>query len=161
MFSELYTCSITVSHVGEQLTKLHRSSQSKAPRRSYHETINEFGTVLNCMDGRTQHKVADYLLPQFGVRYLDSITTAGTVRHLATDTGATPSLLANLAISVDQHGSKHIAVVAHHDCAGNPVADRQQTQEVENAVERIGGIYPDAEVVGLWIGSNWKVERVR
>ena len=133
---------------------------SKRSLGSYHETIDEFGTVLNCMDGRTQRKVADFLLPRFGVRHLDTITTAGTVRHLAIDTDTTPSLLANLAVSVDQHGSRHIAVVAHHDCAGNPVAERQQRQEVEIAVERLGGLYPDTEVIGLWIGSNWIVERV-
>ena len=137
------------------------TAAAEEPTESYDGAIEDFGTVLNCMDGRTQRKVSDFLLPRFGVRHLDTITTAGTVRHLATDTQSTESLLSNLAISIDKHGSTKVAVVAHHDCAGNPVADRQQKDEVASAVGRISSIYPHVEVIGLWVGSNWIVERLR
>jgi hypothetical protein len=58
--------------------------------------MDEFGTVLTCMDGRPQRKVADYLLTSLGVRNLDSITTAGTVGHLSETTDQTATLMANL-----------------------------------------------------------------
>ncbi len=112
------------------------------------------------MDGRPQRKVADYLTNSFGVRSLDTITTAGMVRHLADDTDQTATVLSNLAISIDTHGSRHIAVVAHHDCAGNPVSDRAQREQVAAAVTRLAGQHPDAEVVGLWLDEHWIVERV-
>jgi carbonic anhydrase len=123
--------------------------------------IEKFGTVLECMDGRPQRKVADYLSTSFGVRNLDTITTAGLVRHLAGDTEQTDTILANLGISVEKHGSHQIAVAAHHDCAGNPVSDRSQKQQVAAAMARIEDLYPDAEVVGLWLNEHWIVERIR
>ena len=124
-------------------------------------SIEKFGTVLTCMDGRPQRKVADYLTTSFGVRHLDVITTAGTVRHIAEETSETHMLLRNLALSTGKHGSKHIAVVAHHDCVGNPVADKTQKQQVRMAVAHLRALYPDADVTGLWLNEHWIVERVR
>lgn len=112
------------------------------------------------MDGRPQRKVADYLATSFGARHLDTITTAGMVRHLAADTGQTPVILANLDLSVRQHGSRHIAVVAHHDCAGNHVPDKTQKQQVNVAVARISKAHPDTEVLGLWVDEHWILSRV-
>ena len=123
--------------------------------------MEKFGTILECMDGRPQRKVADYLATSFGVRHLDTITTAGTVRHLAQETEQTATLLSNLAVSVDKHGSSQIAVVAHHDCAGNPVPDKTQKQQIVEAATRIRDLYPTADVIGLWLDENWIVERIR
>lgn len=123
--------------------------------------MKEFGAVLTCMDGRIQRKVSDYLLTVFGVRNLDTITAAGMVSHVATDTDRTPTVLGDLAVSMAQHGSRDIAVVAHHDCAGNPVPDRVQRDQVLEAMVRIRDRHPEAEVVGLWVDRNLTVERVR
>lgn len=123
--------------------------------------IDDFGTILECMDGRPQRKVGDYLTTSFGVRHLDTITTAGIVRHLAEDTPQTAMLLANLDISIAKHGSHQVAVVAHHDCAGNQVSDGTQKQQIAEAVTRIADLYPDVDVVGLWLNEHLIVERVR
>ena len=113
------------------------------------------------MDGRIQRKVADYLTASFGVRHLDTITTAGLIKHLATETDQTDTLLANLEISISAHGSSQLAVVAHHDCAGNPVPDRTQRDQVVTSVELLREGYPNSEVIGLWLDDWWIVERVR
>ena len=113
------------------------------------------------MDGRPLRKVADYLHTTFGVRQIDTITTAGTVKHLVADTDQTPTLLANLDTSVKVHGSRHIAIVAHHDCAGNPVPDKVQKQQIAEALVHMSRLHPHAEVIGLWIDRNRIVERIR
>lgn len=113
------------------------------------------------MDGRIQRKVSDYLSTALGVRHLDTITTAGLIRHVAADTAQTASLLDNVEASMKAHGSNKIAVVAHHDCAGNPVSDRVQKQEVATAMTRLAETYPAAEVIGLWLNEQWIVERIR
>ena len=123
--------------------------------------MRDFGTVLICMDGRIQRKVADYLLTVFGVRNLDTITAAGMIRHIASDTDRTPIVLGDLDVSVDKHGSKNIAVVAHHDCAGNPTSDKVQRDQIVEATSRMEERHPDAEVVGLWVDRNWTIERFR
>jgi carbonic anhydrase len=122
--------------------------------------MEKYGTVLECMDGRAQRKVADYLATSFGVRNLDTITTAGAVRHLAEETNQTGTLLDNLAISVGKHGSRQIAVVAHHDCLGNPVSDNTQKTQLGAAIARIRDLYPQADVTGLWLNPQWILERV-
>ena len=113
------------------------------------------------MDGRPQRKVADYLAVAFGARHLDNITTAGMVRHVVETTSHTPVVLSNLDVSITRHDSTKIAVVAHHDCAGNPAPDATQKHQVAAAVTRIEDLYPEAEVVGLWLGPHWIVERIR
>lgn len=123
--------------------------------------IDQFGTVITCMDGRPQRKVADYLTTSLGVRHLDTITTAGAVRHLATDTDQTRALLDNLAVSIRHHGSRNVAIVAHFDCVGNPVSEKSQKEQVREAMARVRETYPDVEVVGLWVGEQMIVERVR
>lgn len=124
--------------------------------------MRDFGTVLTCMDGRIQRKVSDYLLTIFGVRNLDTITAAGMIRHIAAkDTDRTPVVLGDLDVSVARHGSQDIAVVAHHDCAGNPTSDKVQRDQIGEAMTRLGQRHPDAEIVGLWVDRNWTVERIR
>ncbi len=122
--------------------------------------MNEFATVLTCMDGRIQRKVNDYLQTVFGARNIDTITTAGTVKHLATETDQTSTLLANLRISTEGHGSTQIAVVAHHDCAGNPVPDDVQRGQIAESVAYLSNQHPTAEVIGLFLDKNWVVEKV-
>ena len=112
------------------------------------------------MDGRPQRKVSDYLLTSFGVRYLDTVTTAGMVLHLADETEQTPAILANLDHSVRNHESRHIAVVAHYDCIGNPVPEKVQREQITAAVERVKTIYPGPEVVGLWLDGHGIISRV-
>jgi carbonic anhydrase len=113
------------------------------------------------MDGRVQRKLADYLTAAFGARHLDTITTAGLIRHLADDTDQTETLLSNLETSIRAHGSNQVAVTAHHDCAGNPVSDATQKQQVATAVARLQRDYPQLEVIGIWLNDHWIVERVR
>lgn len=113
------------------------------------------------MDGRIQRKVSDYLLTSFGVKNLDTVTAAGMVRHVAADTDRTPTIFGDLDVSLNQHGSQDIAVVAHHDCAGNPTSDKEQKDQVARAVKRLMRRHPDAGVIGIWLDRNWTVERVR
>jgi hypothetical protein len=113
------------------------------------------------MDGRVQRKLADYLTAAFGARHLDTITTAGLIRHLAEDTDQTWVLRSNLETSIRAHGSSQVAVAAHHDCAGNPLPDATQKKQVAKAVARLQRDYPQLEVIGIWLNDHWIVERVR
>jgi len=42
-----------------------------------------FVTAINCMDGRTQLPVIEFLKKKFGVNYVDMITEAGPIQYLA------------------------------------------------------------------------------
>jgi carbonic anhydrase len=87
-----------------------------------------FCTVINCMDGRVQLPVNRYLQKRFNVKYVDSITEAGPNLILSEEKSITSiqSILERLKISIENHNSAGIAIVGHHDCAGNPAPQNDQ-----------------------------------
>ncbi len=121
-----------------------------------------FGTAINCMDGRTQLPVINWMKKQYGFDYIDMITEAGPDGILATRMpGLTESIKARLQISIDKHGSDTIILVAHGGCAGNPVSKDEHLGHLRKGMETIRSWDLQADLVGLWIDdSNWEVEVV-
>ena len=121
-----------------------------------------FYTAINCMDGRVQLPVINYLKDRFKAEYIDSVTEAGPVLYLAekTDSQQTKSILKRIDISINNHKSKGIAVVAHHDCAGNPADDQTQISQLRQAINFLAGRYANVEITGLWVGSNFSVTEI-
>lgn len=118
-----------------------------------------FATAINCMDGRTQLPVNAWLCREYGVDFVDTITEPGPNRILAarTDPVAVESIRRRVAISIDKHGSRVVAVVGHYDCAGNPVGFETQQQHTRQAVAAVRSWNLGVEVIGLWIGEDWQV----
>jgi len=125
-------------------------------------SIMSFCTVINCMDGRVQLPVIEYLRNRFGVDYVDSITEPGPNLILAqqTNVNVVESIFKRIKISVDHHGSVGIAVAGHYGCAGNPAAKEEQTQHTLDAIDYIKRRCDDIEVIGLWVDENWKVSEL-
>ena len=121
-----------------------------------------FAAVINCMDGRTQIPVIEYLKKKHGVDYIDMITEPGPNKILAENKDKTTidSIKRRVDISVKKHGSKHIAIVGHHDCAGNPVDRVEQLTHILSAIITVKMWHTNIEVVGLWVDENWKVTEV-
>lgn len=121
-----------------------------------------FCTAINCMDGRTQLPVIDFLRNRFNVQYVDSVTEPGPIVFLSEqkDSQTVNSILHRVDISVNKHKSKGIAIVAHYDCAGNPVEKDQQLKQLASSVKYISEKYPTAAVIGLWVDENWAVSEV-
>ncbi len=121
-----------------------------------------FCTAINCMDGRVQSPVAKFMKKRFGMKYVDTVTEAGPVKILADQ--APPELLNSimkrLEISVGVHESRAIAIVGHHDCAGNPVPREKQLQQLQAARKVIVGRFPEAEVILLWVDEQWNAVEV-
>ena len=118
-----------------------------------------FCTAINCMRGRTQLPVNDYLRKQLGVEYVDTITEPGPVRILAEepDSDTSQSILHRVDISVHKHGSTCVAIVAHDDCAGNPACEARQSEQLRLATELLRSRYPSVRVLPLWVDAAWTV----
>lgn len=124
-------------------------------------SFDKFAAVITCMDGRIQTRTIDQLMTRFGARHIDNITTTGAVKHLAgvvTPTGE--GLLESLAVSVKAHGTTQVAIVAHAECAGNPVPDAEQKAQLRNAVVSISGRFPDLEVIALFLDPKLGFEKI-
>ncbi|MFZ0624929.1 MAG: carbonic anhydrase [Acidimicrobiia bacterium] len=125
-------------------------------------TSGRFATAVSCIDGRFQTRVIDQVMLRFGVRHVDNVTAPGAVRHLAgtvTDTGE--FLLDHVRVSIDAHDSTEIAVVAHAGCAGNPVPDAKQKEELRAAKGVLEERYPGTTVVALFLDPKIGFEMVR
>lgn len=121
-----------------------------------------FCTAINCMDGRTQQPVADFLRHRFHARFVDTITEPGPNRILAERRSdeQVGSILGRVEVSVTRHGSRGIAVVGHHDCAGNPTDEPTQKNHLREAAAFLADRFPDAEVIGLWVDASWQVHEL-
>ncbi len=122
----------------------------------------KFATAINCMDGRAQLPVIEYLKKKLGVDYVDMITEPGPVKALAenADKGFLDSVKKRILVSVDKHHSRHIAVVGHHDCAGNPAGEAEQRRQIGESLAVLRSWDLGAELQGLWLDENWRVEPV-
>jgi len=121
-----------------------------------------FASAINCVDGRTQLPVIEWMKRECGVDYVDSITEPGPVRILAdaADAPALDSIRRRLSISVTRHGSTRVAIVAHADCAGNPVDRETQLGQLRSAATTVAAWGFGVRVYLLWLGDSWQVERV-
>lgn len=121
-----------------------------------------FATAINCMDGRVQLPVNRYLQDRFGAGHIDTVTEAGPVGILARepDSEVARSIYQRVEMSLNVHHSTGLAIVAHTDCAGNPIADKAQRSELATAVHRLTERYPGVAVIGLWLGEDWSVAEI-
>lgn len=104
------------------------------------------------MDGRVQLPVAEFTRRQFGVDFVDMVTTAGAVANFHSD------LIRQVGISLDAHQSRGVVVAAHEGCAGNPVSEERQRMQCLEAVEKVAYAYPETLVVAVWVGLDGSVD---
>jgi hypothetical protein len=123
---------------------------------------DSFATAINCMDGRTQIPVIEYMKKTCGVDYVDTVTEPGPDGILGDKTNMTliESIRKRVEISVQKHGSKNVAVIAHHDCAGNPVEPKVHLEQVERAVELVRSWGHGCRVFALWLDQHFEVHLV-
>ncbi len=122
-------------------------------------TKQTFATALNCMDGRTQEPVIDLIKKDANVTFVDMITYPGMDGFLANaNEDDLKQIFRMIDISVEKHGSQHIYIVGHFDCAGNPVSEEQHKEDIRKAVQRIKERYSDLTVKGIWVGNTWTAE---
>jgi len=139
---------------------LGRAAASSTAERHEKAHHGKFATAINCMDGRVQLPVINWLMENLSVDYVDMITEPGPEKILAEGTAAAQnSIKARVLISVNRHGSDTILVAAHDDCAGNPVNRAEHEMQVRQCVIKIRSWnLPVKRILGAWIDDRWKIE---
>ncbi len=119
--------------------------------------------AINCMDGRVQLPVIDYLKRGFGLDYVDMVTEPGPNKILAEnqERATVDSIKRRVAISVEKHNSTVIALVGHFDCAGNPADKPVQLNQLNRAEETVKSWGFKVRTVKLWVDENWQVHPVK
>lgn len=121
-----------------------------------------FCTAISCIDGRVHLPVIEYLKSRLGVEYVDLVTEPGAVAIVAEggSRAAAESIFRRAEISIQAHQSVGVVVVAHHDCAGNPVAEEIQLRQLRTALRRVRERFPELRALALWVGETWKAQEV-
>jgi carbonic anhydrase len=128
-------------------------------------TDKKFACAINCMDGRVQDAVKNYMKENYSVDYVDMVTEPGPNKIICNkeecDNAVIDDIKKRVAISVEHHGSKVVAVVGHFGCAGNPVPKEEQIEQLKKCKEAVELFGFPVEVILLWVDGDWQtVERV-
>ena len=114
----------------------------------------KFATAINCIDGRVQIPVLDWIRLHLNVEYVDLITEPGADNVLALETDATAAIRAKVIFSARAHNPAAIAIAAHHDCLANPVSREEHWVQIREAVRTISSWGIGLRIVGLWV-NEW------
>lgn len=122
----------------------------------------KFVTAINCMDGRVQEPIITWMKHHHNADFIDMITEPGPIKDLSKDEPSpiNKSIKKRVEISVQKHGSTIIAIIGHHDCAGNPVDQQTQYQQINQGIKTVQKWGLEATIIGLWIDANWDVHKL-
>lgn len=111
---------------------------------------------------RQSLKQIDFIQNRFYADYVDNITEpgpAGTLSRSLVSTDAA-SIFKRVEISIQAHASNGIAIVAHYDCAGNPIPESEQIQQFNTCLKILSEQYSQVDVIGLWLDKDWAVHEI-
>jgi hypothetical protein len=118
----------------------------------------KFATAINCIDGRVQIAVIDYLKNTLSVDYVDMITEPGPNKLLSENKNndAIKLLREKAAISIEKHGLDIVAIVGHYNCAANPENEENQKKQLLESLKTISFWRLDLKrIVALWLNSSF------
>ena len=123
----------------------------------------KFGTAINCIDGRTQEPVIEFMKHKYRIDGVDMVTFPG-VDGIISSSGISDwiALIRKaVSISIEKHGSRIIAVVGHFDCAGNPGNREHHYAHIGKAVQQVSSWNFKVEIVGLYVNDKRQIEEVK
>jgi len=120
---------------------------------------NKFATAINCIDGRVQLPVIEFIRNNYHIDYVDMITTPGPDKLISEykDTHEIKSIKEKVSISCKKHESKLIFLAGHYDCAANPGSKERHLQQIRKAIQTINGWKTNLKIYGLWVDKKQKV----
>ncbi|MEZ5426759.1 MAG: carbonic anhydrase [Pyrinomonadaceae bacterium] len=116
---------------------------------------HKFATALNCIDGRVQTPVFNWMDLHCRVQFVDMITEPGADKILVFgDRKKIVSVMEKISFSVQRHNSEAISVVGHFDCMGNPVSFEEHLEQIKKSAEVIQSWDFNVRVIGLYV-NEW------
>ncbi len=121
-----------------------------------------FCATINCLDGRTQQPVVNYLMQRFNVKYVDMLTDAGPLGILTKAPESERALLFQERVDtvIRVHDIKELAITGHWDCRGNPVPRETQIEQMGDVVRQYRKLYPQLTIIGLFVGEEGDIEEI-
>jgi len=115
---------------------------------------------LNCMDGRVQLPVIEWIKGDSKAKYVDMVTEPGMDGILADMDRPVKQITDKIRFSIDRNNASAVFIVGHHDCRGNPVEGSVHNVQIIAGVKRLKAEFPNMPVHGLWVDRAWQVSRL-
>ena len=123
--------------------------------------MSVFATSINCIDGRVQTPISEWIKKNHNVDFVDVVSEPGSDAVLSTESSPEEEKIKQkVMISINAHKSELVFVSGHHECAANPVSKEDHIRHIQQAVARVNSWGLPAKVVGLWVNDSWNVEQV-
>ncbi|OGZ64023.1 MAG: hypothetical protein A3A98_03585 [Candidatus Staskawiczbacteria bacterium RIFCSPLOWO2_01_FULL_40_39] len=126
------------------------------------ETKQTFACAINCMDGRVQDAVKNYMKDAYKVDFVDMVTEPGPNKILAENINSSiiENIKTRVGISFHHHRATVLAIVGHHGCAGNPVEKDIQLLHLQKAKKTVESFGFGGEIILLWVNEQWRAEKI-
>lgn len=116
---------------------------------------NKFGAAINCIDGRVQIPVIDWIKLHSQVQFVDMITEPGADKILGSqDSKKINSIIEKLYRSINAHHPILIAIAGHYDCVANPATFDEHKDYIEQSVDLLDSLNLGVRIVGLYV-NEW------
>jgi hypothetical protein len=122
----------------------------------------KFGTAINCIDGRTQEPVINFMKKKYDIDGVDMVTFPGAdgIFSVRENLDKIEIIRRSVSISIEKHHSRIIAVVGHFDCAGNPGDKEHHYAHIRKALHEVSSWNFDAQIAGYYVNDKLHIEEV-
>jgi hypothetical protein len=121
-----------------------------------------FATSINCIDGRIQLPVSNWIKQKYSVDYVDVITHPGSDKIMGEkNIEGISEIKTKTLVSINAHNSKLVVISGHHDCAGNPVSKEMHLTQIKKSINIIKSWNCPVTVIGVWINDQWEIEEIQ
>lgn len=122
---------------------------------------HRFAVAITCIDGRIHASLCAWIIDHLDVDTADLVTVQGPDAVLATGDPEWASRLAKrVSVSHLAHGSTHVVLASHTDCAAHPVTDAEHRRDLALAAVRLRSLLPEMEIVPVHVqqrDDSWQV----
>jgi hypothetical protein len=124
--------------------------------------FGKFATSINCIDGRIQIPISNWIKQKYFVDYVDVISHPGSDKVIGEKIieGIT-EIKSKVLVSINAHNSKLIVISGHHDCAGNPVSKEMHMTQIKKSINLIKSWDYPVTVIGIWVNDKWEIEEIQ
>ena len=117
--------------------------------------MDTFGTAINCIDGRAQTPVTEWIRLHCNLKYVDMITTPGADQALSSGSGdRVERVRRKVRLSVERHLSPVVAVAGHFDCLANPCEFDKRRDQIIRSAGVVSSWKFGVRVLGLYV-NEW------
>ena len=119
----------------------------------------KFATSISCIDGRVQTPLAKWIIKNYSVDYVDTITEPGVDKKVA-ESSELESIKTKVGISINAHKSALVVLSGHYDCAANQVSIEKHIELIKKGIDVISSWNLGVQVIGVWVDDSWNVNTV-